>query len=164
MRNVLLAAIFLSLGASPTGAQETETEQQAATSVVKQIHQFEGSLNIPQMVAQLTAADPGRDQVIARVKQLMQTELLPMADSITKDPEIGFTETHAVEKLTTYLQAHDFDVGNAETTNRIFEQIRTAFLEDVAVFSAQQKNLSIFAAPAPVTGESQGKAARLTGD
>ncbi len=38
-------------------------------------------------------------------------------------------------------QAHDFDVKNAETTNKIFEQIRTAFLEDVAVFSAQQRNL-----------------------
>ena len=38
-------------------------------------------------------------------------------------------------------QAHDFDVNNAETTNRIFEQIQTAFHEDVAVFSAQQRNL-----------------------
>ena len=47
-------------------------------------------------------------------------------------------------------QAHDFDVGNAETTNRVFEQIRTAFLEDVAVFSAQQRNLNIFPAPAQI--------------
>jgi vanillate O-demethylase monooxygenase subunit len=47
-------------------------------------------------------------------------------------------------------QAHDFDVHNADMTNRIFEQIRTAFLEDVAVFSAQQKNLNIFADPPQV--------------
>ncbi len=40
-------------------------------------------------------------------------------------------------------QAHDFDVKNAETTNKIFEQIRTAFLEDVDVFSGQQRNLDL---------------------
>jgi vanillate O-demethylase monooxygenase subunit len=40
-------------------------------------------------------------------------------------------------------QAHDFDVKNQETTNKIFDQIQTAFLEDVEVFSAQQRNLNI---------------------
>jgi vanillate O-demethylase monooxygenase subunit len=44
-------------------------------------------------------------------------------------------------------QAHDFDVKNPETTNRIFEQIRTAFLEDVAVFSAQQRTLNLIPNP-----------------
>src|SRR5579884_1933852 len=44
-------------------------------------------------------------------------------------------------------QAHDFDVDNPQTTDRIFEQIKTAFLEDVAVFSAQQRNLNIFGKP-----------------
>jgi len=40
-------------------------------------------------------------------------------------------------------QAHDFDVKNAETTEKIFQQIKTAFFEDVAVFSAQQRNMEI---------------------
>jgi vanillate O-demethylase monooxygenase subunit len=40
-------------------------------------------------------------------------------------------------------QAHDFDVKNPEMTNRIFEQIKTAFHEDVLVFSAQQRNMDI---------------------
>jgi phenylpropionate dioxygenase-like ring-hydroxylating dioxygenase large terminal subunit len=40
-------------------------------------------------------------------------------------------------------QAHDFDVKNPETTNRIFEQIKMAFLEDVAVFSAQQRTMEL---------------------
>jgi vanillate O-demethylase monooxygenase subunit len=44
-------------------------------------------------------------------------------------------------------QAHDFDIKNAETTNKIFEQIRTAFFEDVAVFSAQQRNLNLIQNP-----------------
>lgn len=40
-------------------------------------------------------------------------------------------------------QAHDFDVKNPETTNKIFQQIDTAFREDVEVFSAQQRNLDL---------------------
>ena len=47
-------------------------------------------------------------------------------------------------------QAHDFDVKNPETTNKIFEQIRTAFLEDVEVFSAQQRNLDLMPNPPQV--------------
>ncbi len=47
-------------------------------------------------------------------------------------------------------QAHDFDVKNPETTNKIFEQIQIAFYQDVAVFSAQQKNLNIFSNPPQV--------------
>jgi vanillate O-demethylase monooxygenase subunit len=38
-------------------------------------------------------------------------------------------------------QAHDFDVKNPATTERIFAQIQTAFLEDVAVFTAQQRSI-----------------------
>jgi len=44
-------------------------------------------------------------------------------------------------------QAHDFDVKNPQTTNKIFEQIQTAFLQDVAVFSAQQRNLNLIRNP-----------------
>ena len=44
-------------------------------------------------------------------------------------------------------QAHDFDIHNRETTDRVTEQIRTAFLEDVAVFEAQQTNLDLVPDP-----------------
>lgn len=47
-------------------------------------------------------------------------------------------------------QAHDFDVKNTELTHKIFEQIQTAFLEDVEVFSAQQQNLDIYSDPPQV--------------
>lgn len=47
-------------------------------------------------------------------------------------------------------QAHDFDVKNEETTEKIFRQIETAFLEDVAVFSAQQRNLNLIKNPPQV--------------
>ena len=38
-------------------------------------------------------------------------------------------------------QAHNFDIAHPKTTDMLIEQIRTAFLEDVAVFEAQQRNL-----------------------
>ena len=39
-------------------------------------------------------------------------------------------------------QCHDFDVNNPETTEKIFDQIQTAFLEDVAVFQGQQRSIN----------------------
>src|SRR6266851_5152498 len=44
-------------------------------------------------------------------------------------------------------QAHNFDVKNPKTTDMLIEQIRTAFLEDVAVFEAQQRNLLMIPNP-----------------
>jgi len=40
-----------------------------------------------------------------------------------------------------YGQAHDFDIRNPKTTEMIMDQITTAFLEDQAVFEAQQNNM-----------------------
>ncbi|MFZ0211797.1 MAG: peptidase dimerization domain-containing protein [Candidatus Acidiferrales bacterium] len=110
MRKLILCGVLALLAGGVCAAQETDTERDAARDVVTQIQQLEQSLDVPAMVAKLTAEDSGRDQVVARVKELMQTELLPMADWITTHPEIGFTETQAVAKLTAYLQAHDFEV------------------------------------------------------
>lgn len=42
-----------------------------------------------------------------------------------------------------WAQAHDFDVKNPETTNKIFAEIERAFLEDVDVLGAQQRNLDL---------------------
>lgn len=107
---ILISVCAVLLLAGVVAAQETPTEREAGRDVVRQIQELDQSLNVPQMVALLTAPDKGRDQVIARVKQLMDTELLPLSDWITQHPEIGFQENQAVEKLTAYLQAHEFDV------------------------------------------------------
>jgi vanillate O-demethylase monooxygenase subunit len=40
-------------------------------------------------------------------------------------------------------QAHDFEIDNPQMTEKIFNQIRTAFLEDVEIFEAQQKSISL---------------------
>ncbi len=49
--------------------------------------------------------------------------------------------TPETEKTSHYFwaQAHDFDVKNEKLTDMIFEQVKTAFLEDKAVFEAQQQ-------------------------
>jgi vanillate O-demethylase monooxygenase subunit len=44
-------------------------------------------------------------------------------------------------------QAHNWDVRNPKATDMIVEQIRTAFLEDVAVFEAQQRSLTLIPDP-----------------
>src|SRR6266705_3537438 len=110
MRRGFLCGMMILLAASGGMAQETSTERDAARDVMKQIGGLSQSLGVTSLVAKLAAADKGRDEVIGRVKQLMQTDLLPMSDWITQHPEIGFQETQAVAKLTTYLQAHDFEV------------------------------------------------------
>jgi amidohydrolase len=110
MRRIGMLAIVALCAASVCAAQETPTEKGAAGDVVTQIHQLDQSLGVEPMVKKLTAPDARRDQVVARVKQLWQSELQAMSDWITLHPEIGFKEHNSVAKLTEYLKAHDFDV------------------------------------------------------
>jgi amidohydrolase len=91
-------------------AQETPTEREAAREVLKKMAALEKSLDVPATVAILTAANPERDLVVARARDLMQSELLALADDITKHPEIGFEEKRSIGELTDYLRRHDFDV------------------------------------------------------
>ena len=71
---------------------------------------LEKATETPSLVASLIGPDAKRDQVTARAKELMDKELLAMADDITHHPEIGFKETRSIDKLTSYLKEHDFDV------------------------------------------------------
>lgn len=103
-------ATLIVLSALAAWAQDTPTEREAARDVIKKMDALEKSLDVPGLVSRLTAASRERDQVVARAKQLMDTELLAMCDDITRHPEIGFKETRAVEQLTAYLKKHGFDV------------------------------------------------------
>ena len=94
----------------PLAAQETPTEREAARDVLRKMSELEKSLDIPGTVARLTAPNPTRDQVVARARELMDKDLLALADDITKNPEIGFVEKRSVQKLTEYLEKHNFDV------------------------------------------------------
>jgi amidohydrolase len=103
-------AISLLCAAPLLRAQETPTEQTAAESILQQRGQTEKLLDVPKWVAQANRDSPARDQVVARAKQLMETELLAMGDDITRHPEIGFKETRSVQILTKYLQGHGFTI------------------------------------------------------
>src|SRR5438067_7455007 len=91
-------------------AQDTQTEKEAARDVLKKVAGLEQSLDVPGLVARLTAPNADRDQIVARVKELMDKELLAMGDDIATHPEIGFEETRSVSKLTDYLRQHNFSV------------------------------------------------------
>jgi amidohydrolase len=91
-------------------AQETPTERDAAREVLRKMSELEKSIDVPTLVERVTANNPARDQVVARARELMDKELLAMGDDITRHPEIGFEENRSVEKLTTYLKAHGFEV------------------------------------------------------
>lgn len=91
-------------------AQETPTERDAAREVLKKMDALEKTLDVPGWVARLGAPDGERDQVTARAKQLMDSELLAMGDDITRHPEIGFTEKRSVGILVDYLKQHNFEV------------------------------------------------------
>src|SRR5436190_9866789 len=108
MRFSALLLVFTPLVA--VAAQETPTERDAARAVVQKMDSVERTLNVASMVARLTSQSASRDAVVARAKELMDTELLAIGDDITRHPEIGFQETRSVQILVDYLRKHDFDV------------------------------------------------------
>ncbi len=110
MRPLLAIALLAALLPAAVPAQETPTEREAAHEVLRKMDVLERSLDVPGVVAKLTAPNPRRDAVVARAEQLIRTELLSLADDITRHPEVGFKETESVRKLADYLRAHGFDV------------------------------------------------------
>jgi amidohydrolase len=98
------------LAAAPAGAQETPTEREAAKDVLRKMDTLEKSLDVPAVVAKLTAPDPKRDAVAERARQLLDTELLALSDDICTHPEIGYKETRSVQKLAETLRKHNFGV------------------------------------------------------
>ncbi len=106
-----IPAVFLALTlTAPLFAQDTPTEKEAARDVLKKMAALEQSLDIPGIVARLTGPNADRDQVVARAKELMDTELLALADDIATHPEIGFEEKRSVGTLTDYLRRHNFSI------------------------------------------------------
>jgi amidohydrolase len=102
--------IFWHLLLAATLAQDTPTEREAARDVIRKMGELEKSLDVPSMVTKLTAPNPARELVAARARELMEKELLAMADDITRHPEVGFVETRSVEILTAYLKQHGFEI------------------------------------------------------
>jgi amidohydrolase len=112
MPQLTSAFIFLVLLALPASvfAQDTPTERDAARDVLNKMSALEQSLDVPGLVSRLTGPNAERDRVIARAKELIDKELLALADDIATHPEIGFEENRSVGKLTDYLRQHNFSV------------------------------------------------------
>src|SRR5271165_4224357 len=90
------------------GAQETATERDAAREVLAQMAALEKSIDVPRLVERVTSANPARDAVAARARELMGKELLALGDDITRHPEVGYEERESVRKLKHYLEEHGF--------------------------------------------------------
>jgi amidohydrolase len=110
MKAVLAAAVLAVCAPLAAAAQETDTEKTAARDVIRKMAELEESLDVAGLVAKLTGPDSARDAVVARAKELMDSDLLAMADDIATHPEIGFVETRSVGILTSYLRKHNFQV------------------------------------------------------
>src|SRR6185369_12649971 len=109
MQRFLLTSLFFLL--TSTGfAQDTPTEKEAAREVLEKMAALERSVDVPSMVTRLTGANAARDEVVARARALMDTELLALADDIATHPEIGFEEKRSTGKLIDYLRQHNFSV------------------------------------------------------
>jgi amidohydrolase len=108
-RGALVSALALA-AVSPLVAQDTPTEKAAAKDVLRQMAALEQSIDVPALVAKITAPSAARDAIAARAKELMDTDLLALADDITRHPEIGLKETRSVQVLADYLRSHGFDV------------------------------------------------------
>lgn len=123
----IVAFVLLASLALPTAAQETPTERLAARDVLRQMADLEAALDVPTLVEKITAPNAERDEVVARAKELMDEELLALSDAITRDPEIGFVEFRAVEKLTGYLKQRDFQIemGVAELETAFVARYKT---------------------------------------
>ena len=107
--SVATPAVALLL-AAPLQAQETPTEREAAREVVQKMNALQKSLDVPALVAKLTAPNPARDQAVARAKELMDKELLALGDDITRNPEVGFVEKRSIAKLIDSLKSHGFEI------------------------------------------------------
>jgi amidohydrolase len=122
----VIAALFLLVFTNSASAQDTPTEREAARDVLKKMAALEQSLDVPGLVARLTGANADRDRIVARANELMDKELLALADDIATHPEIGFEEKRSVGKLVDYLQKHDFSVetGSAGLTTAFVAKYR----------------------------------------
>src|ERR1044071_9899202 len=110
MKRLTVVCLFAIATASAASAQETPTEREAARDVLKKMAALEQSIDVPSFVARVNVPNADRDQVVARVKELMDKELLAMADDIATHPEIGFEERRSIGKLTDWLRQHDFSI------------------------------------------------------
>lgn len=111
-----LALAAFALAAAPAAllAQATETERQAAADILARIDSLENRLQPTRTAERLAGArDADRDAVLARVKEIWDSEMQAVADWIGHHPEVGWHEFQAVDTLTAVLRSYGFQVDTA---------------------------------------------------
>ncbi|HKK28560.1 MAG TPA: peptidase dimerization domain-containing protein [Gemmatimonadota bacterium] len=92
-------------------AQSTDTERQAASDILQRIDSLEAELGPTETARRLaTREDPGRDAVLARVRELWNGSMRDLSDWIGHHPEVGWHEFQAVDTLTAALRDYGFRV------------------------------------------------------
>lgn len=111
LRSAALCCVTLMLVSSPRSAQETATQRQAAAGVVAELAALQERVGAGALAKRLTERrSPTRDAVVARARELWETQLQALSDDITRHPEIGFEETRSVDLLKGVLEANGFTV------------------------------------------------------
>src|SRR6266849_4403600 len=72
------------------------------------------------------AQETDTEKAVAREKELLDKDLLAMADDIATHPEIGFEEKRSIGKLTDYLRQHNFSIesGTANLSTAFVAKFR----------------------------------------
>jgi len=110
-RAVSIVAVALTVVTTSVCAQTTDTERDAASSILRRIDSLEARLKPTDMAQRLaTRTDPARDRVLARVAALWSGELQGVSDWIGHHPEVGWHEFQAVDTLTALLRRYGFTV------------------------------------------------------
>src|SRR5213083_3005191 len=110
-RAVSIVAVALTVVTTSVCAQTTDTEREAASSILRRIDSLEARLKPTDMAQRLaTRTDPARDRVLARVATAWNSELQGVSDWIGHHPEVGWHEFQAVDTLTALLRRYGFTV------------------------------------------------------
>jgi len=106
-----LALSFIVVVPSLLLAQSTNTERQAAKSVLASIDRLQTQLTPSRTADRLaTRADADRDRVLVSVETSWKGGMEALSDWIGHNPEVGFKEFKAVDTLTWVLRAAGFRV------------------------------------------------------
>ena len=105
-----LAFSLVALVTVQASAQETATEREAAREILQRMAALQKQLDVPAMVSRYAAANPAREKVVARTRELMKSEMLAVSDDICTHPEVGYKETRSAQKLAEVLTKHGFTV------------------------------------------------------
>ncbi len=109
-RRPLFLFLLLALPVSVV-AQTTETERAAARDIIAQIDALQARLNPTAAATRLAGrGDATRDGLVARTRELWESEMRALSDFIGENPEVAWEEFLAVDTLTSVLRSRGWDV------------------------------------------------------